>query len=152
MRKFYAKLWLEFAKEDLESSRVLWERGLIRTATYHLQQAAEKSLKSLLVLQGVEVPKTHDIDKIIKSLSDFYVIPKDIQDAVNLTEYTFTTRYPDDYVPVSLEEYEEAYEIAIKVYEWARYNQPIPSSLNLSFKSASTKASIISSRYPSITS
>ncbi len=120
MRKFYAKLWLEFAEEDLESSRALWERGLIRTAAYHLQQTAEKSLKALLILQGVEVPRTHDIDKLIKSLSDFYVIPKDIQDAVNLTEYAFTTRYPDDYVPLSEKEYEKAYETALKVYKWAK--------------------------------
>ncbi len=120
MKKYYAKLWLEFAEEDLEASRTLVKKGLIRTAAYHLQQAAEKSLKALLILQGSEIPRTHDIERLMNLLSTFYAIPRDIWDAVNLTEYAFTTRYPDDYVPVSLEEYEEAYEVAIRVYEWAK--------------------------------
>ncbi len=120
MRRYYAKLWLKFAGEDLEASRTLLKRGLIRLATYHLQQAAEKSLKALLILQGSEIPRTHDIERLMNLLNAFYSIPRDLWDAVNLTEYAFTTRYPDDYVPVSEEEYEEAYEIAVRVYEWAK--------------------------------
>ena len=120
MRRYYAKLWLKFAGEDLEASRTLLKRGLIRLAAYHLQQAAEKSLKALLILQGSEIPRTHDIERLMNLLNAFYSIPRDLWDAVNLTEYASTTRYPDDYVPVSLEEYEEAYEIAIRVYKWAK--------------------------------
>ena len=47
-------------------------------------------------------------------------VPDFIKDARSLTRYAFTTRYPDDYIPVSLEEYEEAYEIAVRVYKWAK--------------------------------
>ncbi len=120
MRRHYAKLWLEFAEEDLEASRILVKRGLIRTATYHLQQVVEKSLKALLILQGAEIPRTHDIERLMNLLSSSYTIPRDLWDAVNLTEYAFTTRYPDDYEPIGEEEYESVYEIAVRVYKWAK--------------------------------
>ena len=47
-------------------------------------------------------------------------IPGSISRAVDLTRYAFEVRYPDDYRPVSEEEYEEAYEVAVRVYEWAK--------------------------------
>ena len=37
-----------------------------------------------------------------------------------MTRYAFEVRYPDDYRPVSEEGYEEAYEVAVRVYEWAK--------------------------------
>jgi len=47
-------------------------------------------------------------------------VPDFVEGSRHLTDYAFSTRYPDDYVPVSKEEYEEAYEIAKRVLEWAK--------------------------------
>ncbi len=47
-------------------------------------------------------------------------LPEEILKATDLTRYAFEVRYPYPYVPVSREEYEEAYDIALKVYEWAK--------------------------------
>ena len=120
MKRENAINWLNFAKEDLISSEVLFNEGLLNTAAYHLQQAVEKSLKAILILKGRNPPKTHDINRLFREVSKYYPIPDDIKRAVDLTDYAFTTRYPDDYVPISKDEYEEAYEIALKVYEWAK--------------------------------
>jgi len=77
---------------------------------------------TILGLEGkVGKFRTHDIGHFVDVLIEENVpISPDVLNAPSLTRYAFTTRYPDDYVPVSLEEYEEAYEIAVRVYEWAR--------------------------------
>ncbi len=123
MRK--ARIWLEFAERDLERAKVMYSLGDYDDAAYHLQQAVEKSLKSVMVYFGItpNVPKfkIHNIENLISVLEEGGInVPDWMYDAVLLTRYAFTTRYPDDYVPVSEEEYMEAYDIALKVYEWAR--------------------------------
>lgn len=52
--------WLLIAKEDLESSKHLFSASLI-TTLFHLQQCAEKALKSYLVLKTGTATKTHDL-------------------------------------------------------------------------------------------
>ena len=125
MRREWAKEWLDFAGRDLKVSKILGDNENYDGAAYHLQQAVEKSLKAVLVFYDLRVPsrefRTHSIAKLIDLLERGNInVPDFIKDARSLTRYAFTTRYPDDYIPVSLEEYEEAYEIAVRVYEWAK--------------------------------
>ncbi len=117
-----AKEWLRFSLDDLEVSREAAKLGKYNIAAYHLQQAVEKSIKRVIVFIGKRKNlRTHDISVLVKMLLEEGVdVPVEVLDAQDLTEYASTTRYPDDYVPVSLEEYEEAYEVAVRVYEWAR--------------------------------
>ncbi len=106
-----AKQWLEFALDDLEMAEILKREGKLKGAMYHIQQSYGKS----------KAFKTHHIDRLIKILKDNGLnIPEFLYKAEDLTIYAFTTRYPDDYVPVSADKYEEAYDIALKVYEWAK--------------------------------
>jgi HEPN domain-containing protein len=55
--------WLSKASEDIRSARFL--TGLkpepLEIIGFHSQQALEKSFKAILVLQGQEPPKTHDL-------------------------------------------------------------------------------------------
>jgi len=64
---------------------------------YHCQQAAEKYLKSFLVLKNEPVMKTHDLSFLaeicIKIDSDFESI---IQSCEELTDYRISTRYPSN--------------------------------------------------------
>ncbi|HOP31585.1 MAG TPA: HEPN domain-containing protein, partial [Spirochaetota bacterium] len=64
---------------------------------YHCQQAAEKYLKSFLVLKNEPVMKTHDLSFLaeicIKIDSDFESI---IQSCEELTDYSISTRYPSN--------------------------------------------------------
>ena len=114
-----------FAEKDLKMARGGKIVGELDLAAYHLQQAVEKSLKAIIVLYNLPVKvktfKTHNIDTLLKILKTNGIdVPDFVKSAVDLTRYAFEVRYPDDYVPVSEDKYEEAYEIALKVYEWAK--------------------------------
>ena len=118
-----AKEWLDFALKDIKAAELLGSEGEYDLANYHLQQAAEKSIKAILVLYDLKGKgfKSHNITKLLSLLVNAnFNIPDFILNAENLSRYAFTTRYPDDYVPVSKEEYEEAYGIALKVYKWVK--------------------------------
>lgn len=50
--------WLRYAEADLAFARIpLPEGGLYELLCFHAQQAAEKSVKAVLVKFGVPVPK-----------------------------------------------------------------------------------------------
>ena len=117
-----AREWLRFSLDDLEVAREAAKLGKYNIAAYHLQQAVEKAIKGVIVFIGKRKNlRTHDISVLVKMLVEEGVdVPVEVLDAQDLTEYASTTRYPDDYVPVSEEEYEEAYEVAVRVYEWAK--------------------------------
>ena len=120
-----AKRWLEFALKDKTMADAGYERGEYDLAAYHLQQLVEKSLKAIIIFHGIVVPlhrfKTHIIGDLLDILEENGIeVPSFVKKATSLTRYAFEVRYPDDYVPVSVEEYEEAYEIALNVCEWAK--------------------------------
>jgi HEPN domain-containing protein len=48
------------------------------------------------------------------------VVSDEIKDSISLTAYAVSTRYPGDFEPVDEQEYQEALEIAKKVFDWAR--------------------------------
>lgn len=72
---------------------------------FHAQQAVEKYLKTLLILRGVTVPRTHDLAELAG------ILPKDIALGVSaeaiasLTPYAVQSRYPGIGNP---EDYDEA--------------------------------------------
>ncbi len=77
-----ADKWLTSAKEDLKLARLGQECHDIRYELfcYHCQQAAEKSLKALLIFKLGKYPKTHSLDELIKNLEENNIaIPEDIK-------------------------------------------------------------------------
>ncbi len=102
------------AREGRISDRILFE-----DLCYDCQQAAEKSLKGLLVSLYLEVPRTHNVGILLKVLDNAGItIPKPVILASALTEYAVNTRYPGDYEHVNEEEYESALHMAEEVYSW----------------------------------
>ncbi|NPB02986.1 MAG: HEPN domain-containing protein [Thermotogae bacterium] len=125
MKSSEAKVWLDFALRDLRAAEVLYGEGDVPNALYHLQQAAEKSLKAIIIYYAIPTTlrqfRTHNLEHLVGVLERYGAeVPEALQGIELLSDYAFSTRYPDDYVPVSKEEYEEAYEIAKKVLEWAK--------------------------------
>ena len=51
--------WLEYAKNDLHAATIMLSRDDVapRTACFLAQQSAEKALKSVLILKGLDVIK-----------------------------------------------------------------------------------------------
>ena len=64
--------WLRHARSDLSLARALRPGGntLADTLCFHVQQAAEKAVKAVLVYCGLEPPKSHSIGLLIDLLPD----------------------------------------------------------------------------------
>ena len=61
---------LDIAKRNWYTAQLLWknmgdDEGYLNIIAYHLQQAVELTLKHALELEGIEYPKTHDIDDLL---------------------------------------------------------------------------------------
>lgn len=89
---------------------------------FDCQQSAEKALKGVLVHLGLDFPRTHSFEKLLYILKGRLIIPNHIYDVLDLSDYAVSTRYPDDYVEVTGSEYNQAVEIAERVYNWALEN------------------------------
>ena len=86
---------------------------------FEAQQAAEKAIKSMIIMRGMEFPYVHDLDYLLSLLEQAgEVIPEDVNLAGSLTEYATTTRYPATTEPVTEREYAEAVKIAEAVIRW----------------------------------
>ena len=72
-----------------------------------------------MIYLNVEFPWTHSVARLIELIEETgMVLPEEIKDAIMLSEYAVTTRYPGDYEPVSEDEYNEAVVISEKVVDW----------------------------------
>ena len=125
MKRDEAKDWIKFAFKDLKVAKASADIGEFELALYHLQQCVEKSLKALIVFYdiGVNIQKfrTHNIENLLEILVGARIdLPDYAIKSKKLTIYAFTTRYPDFFMTSSRKEYEETYEMALKVYKWAK--------------------------------
>jgi HEPN domain-containing protein len=116
-----AQQWLNRAKGNLALAKqpkpkeAFWD-----DLCFDAQQAAEKSIKAVLVYRQIDFPRTHNIRSLLELLDpEASEIAKEIWDAVDLTNYAVETRYPGPAEPVTRREYRRAVAIAQKVVKWA---------------------------------
>lgn len=94
--------WLRYARSDLLIAQSPGAPGvLLETLCYHLQQAAEKSLKAVLIHLGISPPRTHNLKTLVELIPAACSVPDSVALAVSLTDYAVTSRYPGDYEPIS---------------------------------------------------
>jgi HEPN domain-containing protein len=87
---------------------------------FDAQQAAEKSIKAVLVHRKIDFPKTHNIRALLELVDPTgSQISKEIWQAIDLTSYAVETRYPGPAEPVTRNEYREAVTLAQQVVKWA---------------------------------
>ncbi len=118
-----ALAWLEKARHDLETARRMVEGAepITDTAVYHCQQAAEKSLKAVLVKAGQPAFKTHDLMMLLtKCAADDQSFTQWIDLAATLTPYATHFRYPSSDPDPGLEDALEAIDLATVLYEFVR--------------------------------
>jgi HEPN domain-containing protein len=116
VRKRIVGDWLTRADSDLAvAERLLGEEGpFCNAVAFHCQQAAEKYLKALLTLWGIEFPKTHVIAVLLKLVQTRDAeLAESLMDTVSLTPYGVELRYPGDRPDVVMEEAKEAVRLAI---------------------------------------
>jgi HEPN domain-containing protein len=123
--------WLSRAQSNLDRARAGKVRDTIlyEDLCFDCQQAAEKSLKAMLVAYDKESPHTHIIAHLLETLEQSGLeIPEDVKSSSDLTEYAVHTRYPGLYEPVTAKEFREALAVAEHVHEWVVANINIPAS------------------------
>ena len=112
--------WLRYARADLALARVpLPQSGLYELLCFHAQQAAEKSVKAVLLHYGIEPPRTHNLERLIDLLPICISKTTVLSPSARLTVYSTAARYPSDAEAVSEEEYQEALCLAEAVVTWA---------------------------------
>ncbi len=119
--------WLRYARGDLALAQVsLPEDSFYELLCFHAQQAVEKALKAVLIINNISYPKTHNIRTLLDLLPKEIVLPADVDAAAILTDYAVSGRYPDEVEEVSEEEYQEAVRLALVVVQWAESILPAP--------------------------
>ena len=120
--------WIEKAEED-------WDVALLALGSpqsraynaicFHVQQCAEKYLKSLLQEEGFTVPKTHDLGKLLDLLLPTHPLWSTLRPALDiLTIYAIDFRYPGD--SADKDEAEEAVKFCLSVRETVRQGFGLP--------------------------
>jgi len=110
--------WLRFAGEDLgeAESLILRTDSFPRHACWLAQQAVEKAIKAILILEQIEFPRRHDLDALRLLLPDSWQVKSDFLDLAELTEWSMEARYPGDWPEASLTEALNAVQQARSAY------------------------------------
>lgn len=111
--------WLAYANSDLTLAAASIPGVMRENLCFHAQQAAEKSLKAVLIFRNIPFPKTHSIKLLIELLPDDMARPVELLAAVTLTEYATVFRYPGEVEPITAEEHLHLVAMATNVVRWA---------------------------------
>jgi len=115
--------WFQVAEDDLTSAQILLdhEPPIINTACFHCQQAIEKTLKAFLVWKNEPFEKTHDLTYLLE-LCEIHGLAFDFlkDKAKTITSYAAEIRYPLASLEVTLNEAQEALDIANNVWRVIR--------------------------------
>ena len=113
------EIWLKRAKSSLSLSKTVPDEFICyEDLCFQAQQAAEKSIKALLLFYDIEPVKTHNLVTLLQELMQRCSIPDKLREVVLLTDYAVQTRYPGDYSPVEKTEYLAAVKIADYCVRW----------------------------------
>ena len=120
-----AREWLSFAEADLgvaEHLNKTYHPKPLEIICFHCQQAAEKAVKSIIVLNGSQggIPKKHDLFLLLNQIKNMVSIEEKFYDYADiLAPYGVAMRYPNK---LFLEDRhaEKAIQMANEFVEWAR--------------------------------
>lgn len=115
------KRWLEQAERDADVAGTLFASKKYEYSSFWAQQAAEKALKTLLLKNGLELIKTHDLVLLAKKVKAPTEI---IETCKQLTPVYVETRYPDvdetGFRKYSKQETEEDLASMTEVMKWVK--------------------------------
>ncbi|HEV7667847.1 MAG TPA: HEPN domain-containing protein [Thermoanaerobaculia bacterium] len=118
--------WLLKADNDLANAAHTLTLGAscpTDTVCFHAQQCVEKYLKAVLVLEGIDFPKTHDLERL------WSLVPAELrpdlssEEQARLTEYATSARYPG-WEEISLAAARRAVAVARRVRRLVRRSLP----------------------------
>jgi HEPN domain-containing protein len=105
--------WIKRAKSSLNIAKGLNHEGIyLEDLCFQAQQAAEKALKAVMIFLSIRPPYTHNLNTLLLKLNERKNVPEDINNVIDLNDYAVQTRYPGDFSPVEMQEYQNAIKIA----------------------------------------
>lgn len=107
--------WLQKARNDLRSARILIEHDppVLDTASFHCQQAVEKTLKAFLVWEVVPFEKVHSLTYLLDLCEAAESEWASLRERIEvLAPYAVEVRYPGAVMVISPEEAREAFATA----------------------------------------
>jgi HEPN domain-containing protein len=111
------------AQSDLRLARLALGDASIRReqVCFHIQQAAEKAIKAVLVSRGIDFPLTHDIEQLLEvAESSGLPLPEDVLQDGSLTPYAVEVRYPGYFGEITGADVDEAMRTADQTISWAK--------------------------------
>lgn len=110
----YVQDWFAKAGSDFKIARreASAEDPATDAVRFHFQQAVEKMLKAYLVWRDRPAPKTHNIEVLIDMCMELDESFSALRSVELLTAYAVELRYPDDLYFPSLQEMQQAQEMA----------------------------------------
>ncbi len=113
-----ARLWLKKADNDLITAKqtFLLPDGPTDTVCFHSQQVVEKSLKALLTLNQIQIPKIHDLVRLLElALPYLSELEGFREDFAEMSNYAVAVRYPDDWFEPGREDTQHSLDVAEQV-------------------------------------
>lgn len=94
--KTYALEWIELAKKNLETARILIrENHFTDSIAIEIQQTLEKAFKAVFAYYSKVIPRTHSLPILFNFVKEKIEIEKDIiDDLFVISDYYETDRYP----------------------------------------------------------
>lgn len=114
------KTWLRYARENLESSKILLQSMLYNPCLQNIQQTVEKALKAILIEKAIKLERTHDIFEIkCLLLNNNIEIDLSDDDCDFLNSIYLPSKYPVGSALADYEPDEKICQDAIKIAEKA---------------------------------
>ena len=113
--------WLKAANLDIQAmERLLGEEHLTPVASFHAQQAIEKSFKALIENRKGEIPKKHNLFALYSMIDDEIII-EDEKTLFKINELYLDARYPGDmgllpYGKPTIEDANKFYKFAQEIF------------------------------------
>lgn len=116
----FVREWLHLAQVDLDSARHLLKAAppLVRPACFHAQQAIEKALKAVLVLNEQRPPRTHNLADLVGLCERWVPGLSEMESRCDwLTAFAVEVRYPDTGFEPTVEQANDALATAEQILE-----------------------------------
>ena len=112
--------WMNRARSNLIRAKTPIPEAYLEDLCFDAQQAAEKSIKAVMIKRDIDFPYVHDLRRLLALLQGAgEEVPPTVVQAENLTRYASDTRYPGTAEPVDEQRYRNAIQIANAVVRWA---------------------------------
>ncbi len=124
------RLWLEYAEDNLKSSKILVDSLLFNPSLQNAQQSIEKDMKACMVEKGLKLQKTHSISSLVEILKKENIIINISDDEIDVIDSIYmVSKYPFGSVLPDFEPDEkiclECIDIAYSQARYTKLSKPV---------------------------